>query len=403
MTVKAVIFDMDGVIFDSEKLVLDSWRKVALKYGIPNVEVPYEKCLGVNAIQSKSNFLEYYGGDFPYDEYKKEVSELYHSVVDAGGLALKPYVVEFLQYLKGENYRIGLASSTRVEVVKKQLIQAGIMEYFDDIVGGDMVSNSKPHPQIYLTACARLGAEPCNAWAVEDSYNGVMAGKAAGMQVLMVPDMKAPNDEIMEYVDMLEVNLGQAMKQFRLKQQMDFILEVDKLKNIGRQTYLSNGLEKEDDAQHSWHLALMAYILAEHSNEPVDVARVMAMTLAHDLVEIDAGDTYAYDEKANESKRAREEAAADRIYGLLPKEQAEHMRQLWEEFEEKETPESKFANTLDKVQPLMLNDASGGRSWKEHGVRMEQVMARNAKTAEGSEKMWEFARRLIEKNVEKFS
>ncbi len=187
----------------------------------------------------------------------------------------------------------------------------------------------------------------------------------------------------------------------RLKKQMDFIMEVDGLKNIFRQTYIKDGSRKENDTEHSWHLAMMAFLLAEHANEAVDVSRVMMMVLIHDVVELDAGDTYAYDDAGNATKRQREVAAANRIFGLLPKDQQELLMELWEEFEQGKTPEAKFANTLDRVQPVMLNDAADGKAWLEHGVFKEQIMKRNVKTHEGSEAVWDFAKALIEENVEK--
>ncbi len=185
----------------------------------------------------------------------------------------------------------------------------------------------------------------------------------------------------------------------RLKQQMDFILEVDKAKNIFRQTYISDGSRKENDAEHSWHLALMAFLLSEHATQEVDVLRVMKMVLIHDLVEIDAGDTYAYDASGNETKRARELAAADRIFNLLPKDQGAELRALWDEFEAGESAEAKFAHTLDHSQPMLLNDASGGLSWREHGVEAAQILKRNAHTAEGSEAIWEYQKALLDKNI----
>lgn len=185
-----------------------------------------------------------------------------------------------------------------------------------------------------------------------------------------------------------------------LRQQMEFLLEMDRAKQIGRQTYLSDGSRKENDAEHSWHMALMVFLLADYANEPIDVLKTMKMILLHDVIEIDAGDTYAYDEEGNQTKRERECAAADRIFGLLPKGQGQECRMLWEEFEAMETPEAKFANMLDKIQPLLLNDASGGRSWREHGIKKSQVLARNARVHEGSEELWNYARELIEKNVE---
>lgn len=185
----------------------------------------------------------------------------------------------------------------------------------------------------------------------------------------------------------------------RLKKQMDFLLEVDKLKFIYRQTYLSNGERKENDAEHSWHLALMAVLLKEYSNEPVDVAKVMTMVLIHDLVEIDAGDTYAYDTAGNQTKREREVKAAQRIFGILPKDQEEAFLALWEEFEAYETPEAKFAHVCDNMQPFMLNHATGGRSWQEHGVKKSQVLNRNRYLEDGSKTMKQYFDEIIEEHV----
>lgn len=182
---------------------------------------------------------------------------------------------------------------------------------------------------------------------------------------------------------------------------MEFVLEVDKLKKITRQTYLSDGSRKENDTEHSWHLALMCALLSEHANEKIDVVKTMLMVLIHDIVEIDAGDTYAYDAQGNTTKREREVKAADRIFNILPEDQAVYLRDLWEEFEEAQTPEAKFALTLDKVQPVMLNAASGGRSWREHEVELPQIMKRNEKTPEGSRALWEYIEKLILENVEK--
>lgn len=181
------------------------------------------------------------------------------------------------------------------------------------------------------------------------------------------------------------------MNQDRLKKQFDFLEEIDKEKNIFRQTYLADAKRKENDAEHSWHMAVMAMLMAEHSNEPIDVLHTMKMVLIHDLVEIDAGDTYAYDETGNATKRERELAAAQRLFNILPEDQADELRALWDEFEEGVTPEARFANSLDKIQPLMLNNASGGKSWAEHGVHASQVYKRNEKTAQGSEAIWNYA------------
>jgi len=186
----------------------------------------------------------------------------------------------------------------------------------------------------------------------------------------------------------------------RLQQQMKFILEVDKVKQIIRQTYLADGSRKENDAEHSWHLALMAGLLKEYANEEVDLAKVIPMVLLHDLVEIDAGDTYAYDQAGLATQRARETKAADRIFGMLPEDQGTKFRNLWEEFEAYETAEAKFAHVLDNCQPLLLNDASGGKSWKEHTVHKSQIYKRNEHTAEGSREIWEYMQQLIDKHIQ---
>ena len=186
----------------------------------------------------------------------------------------------------------------------------------------------------------------------------------------------------------------------RLKKQMEFIQEVDKLKTIGRQSYLTDGKRKENDAEHSWHLALMAVLLSEYAPKEVDVLRVISMVLIHDLVEIDAGDTYAYDTEGNKTKRAREEKAADRIFNILPQDQAKMVRELWEEFEANDTPEANFANALDRTQPIMLNHASGGKAWTEHGVALHQIMERNTNIPKGATKIWDYAyENFIQPNV----
>lgn len=188
----------------------------------------------------------------------------------------------------------------------------------------------------------------------------------------------------------------------RLQQQMEFMAEVDKLKLIGRQSYLTDGSRKENDAEHSWHLAMMAVFLSEYATEDVDVLHVISMVLIHDLVEIDAGDTYAYDTEGNKSKRAREEKAADRIFNILPKDQAEKLRDLWEEFEANETPEANFANALDRIQPIMLNHKSDGKAWAEHQVALSQILARNVNIKKGAPKLWDYAmENLIQPNVGK--
>ena len=186
----------------------------------------------------------------------------------------------------------------------------------------------------------------------------------------------------------------------RLQKQMELIVEVDKVKKIMRQTYLSDASRKEDDAEHSWHLALMAVLLKEYSNEEVDLTKVIPMVLIHDLVEIDAGDTYAYSGESAAVTEARERKAAERVFGILPEDQGKVFRDLWEEFEAYQTPEAKFAHVLDNCQPMLLNDASNGLSWTEHQVRKSQIYKRNEHTAEGSRKIWNYMQSLIQKHID---
>ena len=187
----------------------------------------------------------------------------------------------------------------------------------------------------------------------------------------------------------------------RLKKQLDFALEIDKEKNVFRQTHLSGHGRNENDAEHAWHMAIMAYLLKEYSNEEIDISKVMIMCLVHDIVEIDAGDTYAYDEEGLKTQKERENAAKERIFSLLPDDQKEIMIALFDEFEAYETNESKFAHVMDNLQPLMLNNSNGGSDWKEHGVSSEAVYARQRRVAEGSKRLFEVVDNIIKENIRK--
>ena len=187
----------------------------------------------------------------------------------------------------------------------------------------------------------------------------------------------------------------------RLDQLFTFFREIDKEKFIGRQTYLSDAKRKENDAEHAWHMAIMTLLLSEYANEKIDVLRTISMLLIHDLVEIDAGDTYAYDEEGKKTQAERERKAADRIYGLLPKEQGKKLYDLWLEFEARQTPEAKFARVMDNIQPMMLNAATEGKAWEEHEVKLSQILGRNEHTADGSKLLWGYAyESFIEPNME---
>ena len=191
------------------------------------------------------------------------------------------------------------------------------------------------------------------------------------------------------------------MDKERFEKQLAFILEADKEKNIFRQTHLSGHGRQENDAEHAWHMAMMIYLLKEYANEPIDLAKTMMMALIHDIVEIDAGDTYAYDENAMASQAERERLAAERIFGMLPDDQRDELRGLFEEFEAGETPEAKFARTMDNLQPLMLNNSNDGGDWKEHQVTRTQIMKRHKRNQLGSEVIGTYTKELIEENIRK--
>ena len=191
------------------------------------------------------------------------------------------------------------------------------------------------------------------------------------------------------------------MENERLRKQIDFILEADKEKNILRRTHLSGNGRRENDAEHAWHMAIMIYLLKEYANEEFDMAKAMLMALVHDIVEIDAGDTYAFDSKGLETKDVREAQAAKRLFGILPEDQGEELKTLFEEYEANETPEARFVRVMDNFQPLLLNNSNGGRDWKEHGIGKSQVMQRHISTKLGSNVIWECSEEIIEDHVRK--
>ena len=187
----------------------------------------------------------------------------------------------------------------------------------------------------------------------------------------------------------------------RLKKQLNFALEIDKEKNIYRQTHLSGHGRNENDAEHAWHMAVMAYLLREYANEEIDITKVMLMCLIHDIVEIEAGDTYAYDAENLKTQKAREDAAKEKLYSLLPEDQKQEFTALFDEFEEYKTPEAKYAHAMDNLQPLLLNDSNNGGDWKDHDVTAELVYGRQRKTRLGSEKLFEVTDQIIQKNIRK--
>lgn len=199
----AVVFDMDGVIFDSERAVMQCWKELAEKYQIPDIEQAVLSCTGTTMKRTREIMLETYGADFPYDSYAKESSAIYHSRYDGGRLPMKPGVVELLTFLKEEGKKIALASSTRRQTVTNQLRDAGILDFFDQVICGDMVERSKPAPDIFLKACEELGVKPERAYAIEDSYNGIRAAHAGKLHPIMVPDLLPETAEMREKAEVV--------------------------------------------------------------------------------------------------------------------------------------------------------------------------------------------------------
>lgn len=195
---KAVVFDMDGVIFDTEALVLSCWKVIGEKYGLGDINGVFQKCIGTNTAETKRIVSEHFGNDFDYDKYRQESSRLFQQKTRERGILVKRGVRELLSYLKVNGYQIALASSTRRQVVEQELEQAGLLTFFRVVVGGDMVTHSKPHPEIYLRACEELRVVPEETYAIEDSFNGVRSAHAAGMKVFMVPDILQPDEEMRE-------------------------------------------------------------------------------------------------------------------------------------------------------------------------------------------------------------
>ena len=211
MNYEAVVFDMDGVIFDSERAVMNCWLELAQKYDIKDIEKPYFACVGTTMTRTREIMLETYGEDFPYDEYARESSLMYHEKYDGGKLPMKPGVMELLSYLKEKGKKIALASSTRRETVTNQLRWAGIIDYFDAIICGDMVARSKPAPDIFLKACQELGVSPENTYAIEDSYNGIRAAYAGQLRPIMVPDLLEADDEMRGMAECVCDNLNEVI------------------------------------------------------------------------------------------------------------------------------------------------------------------------------------------------
>jgi putative hydrolase of HD superfamily len=341
------------------------------------------------------------------------------------------------------------AASTHLESCDALVMAAAVADWRPVVVSDQKVKKNRaasslelePTPDILMTLKPRKGSRTFVGFAAETTDVEAEASRklvAKGLDMIVANDVSQSDsgfdvdtnrvvfltgdgsvvrlpllskrdvaERILDWVEMGKTAAGDGglylrAASGRLEKQWDFIREIDKLKTVLRRTLLLDGSRYENDAEHSWHLAVMAVLLCEHANEPrLDLARVIRMVLVHDIVEIDAGDTYCYDEAGNRDKVAREQVAAGRLFGLLPDEQRQEFMSIWGEFEARETPEAKFAAALDRVQPLMHNFGTAGVVWKSHGVRSGQVLERNRHVAEGSRVLWEFAESLIRDAVKR--
>lgn len=210
----AVVFDMDGTIFDSERLVLTCWERIGEKYGIPDIGEVFMSCIGTNKVRTQEIVFAHYGMDFPYEKFSGESSVLFHEITEKEGLPVKAGAREILDYLRKEEIPLGLASSTRAAVVTQELEDAGLYDYFQTVVGGDLLKNSKPAPDIYLMTCEHMGVLPENTYAIEDSYNGIRSAHAAGLHPIMVPDMMPATEEMQELSERVFEELFQVREYF---------------------------------------------------------------------------------------------------------------------------------------------------------------------------------------------
>lgn len=210
----SVIFDMDGTIFDTERLVLDCWERIGEKHGIPDIREVFMRCIGTNKVRTQEIVYAHYGEDFPYEKFSEESSGLFHEIADKEGIPVKPGARELMEYLSGKKVPMGLASSTRLAVVTQELQAAGLYDYFQVVVGGDLLKNSKPAPDIYLMTCERMGVLPGNTYAIEDSYNGIRAAHSAGMHPIMVPDLTPATEEMRGLSEAVFADLFQVKEYF---------------------------------------------------------------------------------------------------------------------------------------------------------------------------------------------
>jgi putative hydrolase of HD superfamily len=425
MHLKAVIFDFDGIILDTETPWYRAYADVFREEG---VELP----LGLWAQGIGTSFehepifallAEGTGRDVDAEAIRRRAFERYKRLTET--LPVLPGVEALMADARRLGLKIGLASSSDRPWVEGFLRKCGLFDFFDAISTMEDVERVKPAPDLYVRTLNLLGVAAEEAFAIEDSLNGLNAALAAGLRCVVVPNevtkhlpfagetlrlsslADMPLESLIARLEAAEGRgggpmIGKMAGDDRLASQLAFIREIDRLKNVLRQSLVTDRSRRENAAEHSWHLAMMATVLREHACESgLDADRVIRMLLVHDIVEIDAGDTFAYDEAGHADKAEREKRAARRLFSLLPDDQRAELEALWSEFEERKTPEAKFANALDRLQPMIHNYLTEGHTWKKHGVTARKVRERNAVIAEGSPALWRFAERLIDSAVKK--
>ena len=336
---KAVVFDMDGVIFDSEALAIEMWKVVADKYHIPDIEILYKDCLGTSEVVTKEMFLKYYGQDFPYDEYKAEMSILFQENAAGGNLPQKPGLKELLEYLKSHGIKTAVATSTIQEAALKELEEGGLLEYFDEIVCGDMVNRSKPAPDIYLEALRKLQIEQKEVFAIEDSYNGIRAASAAGLRPIMVPDLSAPTEEMKNLAECILPSLNDVKDYFRNIVGQKLKKQITKSNAVA---LTHNGKFHADDV---FSAALLMYL-----NPEIRIIRENRVPEEFDGIIFDIGrGTYDHHQK---NSRVRDNGIGYAAFGLLWEDLGRGIlgNELAEQFD------------ISFVQPLDNNDNTGDKN-----------------------------------------
>ena len=423
-----LLFDLDGTLTRSGEGITKCVRYALEGMGYPAPDP--EELVSFIGPPLADQFMAFAGMD---RDQALEAVRLYRERYEVKGIfenSPYPGIPELLSAVRREGAVTAVASSKPERYVRKILDHFQILDCFDEIVGDTMDGSRSSKIAVIREVMDRLHTGPDRDLIVMigDKNYDVDGAREAGVMSLAVgygygsPEelVRARPDRIAWTVPQLEEILTDLCRRpdfysrekgesesgtgdDRLDRQLAFALMIDREKNIFRQTHLSGHGRNENDAEHAWHMAVMAYLLKEYANEQVDISRVMIMCLIHDIVEIEAGDTYAYDKKNLKTQKAREDAAKEKLYSMLPDDQKQEMISLFDEFEEAETLEAKFAHAMDNLQPLLLNHSNGGSDWVEHEMTSGPVYERQTLTRLGSEKLYQVTDRIIQDNIKKGS